>query len=231
MAYMTASAVVDAARSFADWSGASDTQVLQMLNLVKGRMEREHDFTWQEQVASRTLTTSASGFSRFAQPTDAKELRYLYFIESSERKELAYLNYYDALAEFPNPSDTPAKPEAWALFRDEIYLFPRLNSAVSAELYYLRFLPELTATGSNDFLVWAGDALLYGTLREYHAFIGETDRSQYWQGLLGDAVTSLLKYHTATKHRPQISAQMRTPGTMTGSSRGGRPRVFNNSRW
>jgi hypothetical protein len=229
--YLTASAIIDASRSFADWSGASDTQILQMVNLIRGRMEREHDFTWQEQVATRVLTTSATGFSRFAQPTDAKELQHLYFIEDSGRQEITYLSYYDALTEFPSPAVDPGKPEAWSLFRDEIYLFPALNSAVTAELYYLRFLPDLTATGSNDFLVWGGDALLYGTLREYHAYIGETDKSQYWQGLLGDAVTSLLKYHTATKHRPQIDAHMRTPGTVIRSSHGSRARIMNSGRW
>lgn len=230
MAYLTASAVIDAARQFADWSGATDVQMLQMTNLIKSRLEREHDFTWQEQVATRTLTTSVSGFSRFAQPTDAKELLYLYIIEDSARWELNYASYYDAITTWPKANET-GTAECWALFRDEIYTFPSLNSAITAELYYLRFLPELTATGSNDFLVWGGDALLYGTLREYHAFIGETDRAQYWQGLLGDAVTSLLKYHRATKERPRPSAQMRTPGTTTSRSRGGRLRVFNSGRW
>ncbi len=226
----TASGIIDIVRQETDWSGGTDATVLVLLNRAFKRIQREHDFTFQEQVATRTLTTSATGFSRFAQPTDCKAVKSLYYIESSERIELDYVPYVDTFTEFPNPS-TRSKPEAWSLFRDEIYLFPSLASAVSAEIYYYRFLPDFTATASNDFLVWGEDALTYAAKREYYGLIGETTKAQAEQALLADAVTSLLKYHNAAKQRPYQSTVMRTPGTTTSSRRGSRVNAYRNDRW
>lgn len=226
----TASGVIDIVRQETDWSGGTDATILALLNRTFKRIQREHDFTFQEQVATRTLTTAASGFSRFAQPTDCKGVKTLYFIESSERIELDYMDYVDTLTEFPDPSKT-GKPEVWSLFRDEIYLFPSLASAVAAEVFYYRFLPDFTATSSNDFLVWGEDALIYGTKREYYGLIGETTKAQAEQALLADAVSSLLKYHNAAKQRPIQSTVMRTPGTTVSSRRSSRINAFRNDRW
>jgi hypothetical protein len=231
MGFTTASGLIEAVRAECDNTGASDTVMYALLNNCLMQVQREHDFTFQEQVASRTFPTSASGFSRFAQPTDAKELISLYTVENTARNELFYTNYYDAITEFPDPSETStAGVEAWSLFRNEIYVFPGLSSAVSAELYYYRFLPEFTATGSNDFLIWAPDILKYGTKREYYQWLGESNKAVVEQQLLSGAVAALLKYHKATKERPRHTVQMRTPGTQVGTSRGGRLRMFLDSR-
>lgn len=224
----TASALIDSVRLHADWTGATDAQVLDLLNRFQLRLQREHDFTFQECVATRTLTTSASGFSRFAEPTDSKQEKTLYYIESSERKEITYLTFYDAVESYPDPSKN-GKPEHWSSWRDEVYVFPSLQSAVTVEMYYYRFLPDFTATESNDFLVWGHDALFYGTMREYYNYIGEEEKAKYWQVLLSDAVTSLLRYHTAQKNRSQPDLIMRTPGQLVRDDR--RSRWGRNARW
>lgn len=230
MSYSTASALIDAVRLEVDNSAASDTTMLNLLNDEFMRVQREHDFSFQEQFATRSMATAASGFSRFVQPTDAKELLHMYYIESSERKELDYLSHYDALTSFPDPSEAKT-PQAWSLFRDEVWVFPSLNSAVTAELYYIRFLPEFTATASNDFLTWTPDVLRYGLLKAYSAWHGEQNAAGYYQGLLADAVTSALRYHKATKNTPQQSTIPRTPGTMLTTQSGGRLRSYRSSRW
>ena len=230
MAYTTASSLIDAVRTELDNTAGSDTLLLQLVNSEHLRLQREHDFSFQEQAATRTLTTSASGFARFAQPTDAKELITLYYIEASERKELNYLPFYDALAAYPDPSEANT-PEAWSLFRNEVYIFPALNSAIAAELYYTRFLADFTATASNDFLVWGSDALRYGTARAYAVWHGDQNRASYYQALLADAVTSLLKYHRASKLTPTQSTSMRTPGTVVGGGSRSRLRSLRDNRW
>jgi hypothetical protein len=211
--WSTASALIDAVRVRQDWTGATDAQLYDMLNVVQERLQREHDFTFQEEIATRTLGTGATGFARFAEPTDGKQLNAMYLIESSARVRLTFLPFYDFLATYPNPSRT-GTAEHWTIRRNEVYVGPALATAVTAEAYYYKMLPALTATASNDFLVFAPDTLFYGTCREQALHVGETQAATTYQSLLGDSVASLLRQHRGRKMSPRRSMVMRTPGTV-----------------
>lgn len=212
MPYSTASALLDAARQYLDNTGASDAQLLNFLNTFMGRIQREHHFWFQEQVATRTLATSTSGFSRFSMPTDAIGVRRLFWVEDNKRKELTFTPFFDAIKVAPDP-DTADKPERYSFYRNELYIFPNIASAITAELYYDRVIPDLVQTGSNDFLRFAPDVLLYGILSEYSHWMGEHQKAQYWEGKAQDAVNSLLKLHIVSAVKP-ASLVMRTPGTI-----------------
>ena len=217
MPYATTSALVDAVRQYTDWSGGTDTQILDMVNRVHFRIQREHDFTFQEQVASASLATATAGFSRFATPTDLKEMLNIYNVLASGNIELNYSDFGRAIVVF-NQASAAVHPTDWSIWRDEIVIFPALNSAINAQMYYYRFLPDLSATSSDNFLNLGSDALFYGTLYEYSMFMGESQRKQEWQELHRDAVGSLLRYHRSGRVRPYKNPIPNTPGRIGNST-------------
>lgn len=213
MPYATTSALIDAVRQYTDWSGGTDAQILDMVNRVHFRIQREHDFTFQEQVASASLATASSGVSRFLMPTDAKEILHVYNILATATVDLEYQDFFRAQLTFMSAT-AAAHPTNWSVWRDEVYILPPLNSAITVQSYYYRFLPDLTATASDQFLNLGSDALFYGTLIEYSMFMGETQRRQEWQSLHGDAVGSLLRYHRSARVRPNFNSIPNTPGRL-----------------
>lgn len=231
MSYATASALIDAVRVELDSTAASDTVMYRLLNDYFLRIQRLHDFTFQEQVASLSMATSATDYTRYAQPTDAKELLDFYYIEGATRQYVTPCGWRDFLQLYPSPTaaESGQKPQHWTVFRDEIYVMP-MSSAITGQMHYLLYLPEFTATASNQFLVWGEDALRYGLCASYATWLTMPERATGYGQLANDAVQSLLVTHQATKTRPLQSVSMRTPGTVSRYSRSTRKSLFDN-RW
>ena len=231
MSYTTASALIDAVRTELDSTAASDTVMLRLLNDWFLRCQRLHDFTFQEQIASASIATSATDYSRISQPTDAKEITDLYYLEGSVRNYIDPIPWRDFLQLYPSPTaaNTGDKPAYWSIFRDEIYVMP-MNSAITGQIHYLSYLPEFTISMSNQFLIFGEDALRLGLCASYATWMGAGDKAAAYGQLAGDAIQSLLKTHQVTKTRPQQSLIMRTPGTLTRYNALSRRRLLN-GRW
>lgn len=232
MSYATASALIDAVRTEMDSTAASDTVMYRLLNDYYLRIQRLHDFTFNEYVATSALATSATDFSTVSQPSDTKELLDVYYLTgSSQRNYLQPMPWRDFLQFYPSPTAmlSPASPQHWANFQDQIYVMP-VSSALTLHIHYLRYLPEYTATMSDNFLVQGGDALRLGLCASYATWLNMPDRATGYGSLAGDAIQSLLTTHQARKTRPQQSMSMRTPGTVTRYTRGSRRSLFED-RW
>ena len=231
MSYATASALIDAVRVELDSSAASDTVMLRLLNDWFLRVQRMHDFTFCEQIASAAIATAATGYSRIAQPTDAKEILDFYYVEGESRNYVDFVPWRDFMQLYPSPTaaTTSEKPAYWSIFRDEMYVMP-MNSAITGHIHYLNYLPEFTISLSNQFLIWGEDALRLGLCASYATWLGANDKAAGYGQLAGDAVQSLLKTHQVTKTRPQQSLIMRTPGTLTRYSQPSRRRIIS-GRW
>lgn len=231
MSYATASALIDSVRLELDSTASSDTVMLRLLNDWFLRVQRLHDFTFAEQIASASIAMSATDYSRIAQPTDTKELLDFYYLEGARRNFVDFCPWRDFLQLYPSPTaqTTSEKPAHWSMFRDELYVMP-ISSAVTAQIHYLAYLPEFTISLSNQFLIWGEDALRLGLCASFATWLGASDKAAAYGQLAGDAVQSLLKTHQVTKTRPQQSLTMRTPGTLTRYSQVSRKRILS-GRW
>lgn len=231
MSYPTASALIDAVRTELDNTAASDAVMYRLLNHWVTRIQRLHDFTFTEYLATATIATSATDFSTVAQPSDTKELLDLYYLEGKTRNYVTPLSWRDFLQIYPSPTaqTTGQKPQHWAVFQESIYVMP-ISSAMVTHIHYLRYLPEMTAASTNRILTDGEDALYYGLCAGYATWIRLTDQAAAYGQLAGDALQAFLKTHQATKIRPMQSLTMRTPGTVTRYGNV-RRRTFLDDRW
>lgn len=232
MSYATASALIDAVRVEMDSTAASDTVMLRLLNDWFLRVQRMHDFTFCEQIASAAISTSATDYSRISQPTDTKEVLDFYHLEGQTRNYVDFVPWRDFLQLYPSPTAalTGQKPAHWSIFRDEMYIMP-MSSAITGHVHYLAYLPEFTISLSNQFLIFGEDVLRLGLCASYATWMGFNEKAAGYGQLAGDAAQSLLKTHQVTKTRPQQSLIMRTPGTLTRYSQPSRRRILTNGRW
>ncbi len=223
MIYGTASALLDAVRRETDWSGATDTQSLELLNRGFLRIQREHSFWWQERATALTLAPASAGaYCVYAQPTDCKQIRALDWVPTpATRQPLHFVRDFPAaLLMYPDPDKT-ADPQAWSLYEGNLYIFPKFTAtAAPFSLYYYRFFPQFALTGSNLFLEYAPDALLHATKAEYYEVTGENSKAQYERQLVADAVQSVLKQHQGVDQEPSAALIQRPIGTVTKKLRG-----------
>ena len=208
----TCSALVDQIRYEADWSGATDAQIVDVINRVQLRLQRENDFSWLEISSSKTLTTAASSaYLSYAQASDTKAIVTIYYVETNKRTIIPYLDFFQALDVHPD-STKLGKPEHWSEWQDTVYIFPTSNSALSLESWYYRILPDLTLTATNSFVSAGYDALFFGSMSQYHMIMGEDQKAQVWGQMQLDAVKSILTYHTRARERRRSSTIPNTPG-------------------
>ncbi len=208
----TASALIDTLRAEADYNAASDAAMLDLLNRTQLRLQREFDFNFLERYTSQTLATATgSGYLTFATPTDTKALISLFYVENNVRTPIVYKDFFEALSVYPDATKT-GKPEMYSEFQKTIFIFPTSNSALSLERYDQKLVADLTLTASNDFLVYAHDALFYGTMKSFALYRGEDQKAQGWGQLEAEAVQSALKVQTRARERRRSSTIPNTPG-------------------
>lgn len=75
---------------------------------------------------------------------------------------------------------SPGTPIWFALFGNEMELFPIPDFAYQIEMVYRSYIPSLNSNTTNWLLALAPDAYLYGTLMEAAPYLHEDDRIQVW---------------------------------------------------
>lgn len=79
-----------------------------------------------------------------------------------------------------NIHTSPGTPIWFALFGNEMELFPIPDFAYQIEMVYRAYIPSLNSNTTNWLLALAPDAYLYGTLMEAAPYLHEDERIQVW---------------------------------------------------
>nr|WP_235999396.1 hypothetical protein [Bradyrhizobium uaiense] len=86
---------------------------------------------------------------------------------------------------------TPAQPQFFTIFGNEIELGPGPDAVYTVEMVYRQNIPALATNNTNWLLTLAPDIYLYGALMEAAPYIKEDARIQTWGAGLASALGDL----------------------------------------
>lgn len=148
----------------------------------------QRDLVHRRQQTTETLSLSASG-SSVSLPSDFLSAEAV-VLESSPKRTLNLKTIQDLFNEYP--SDTNARPEAYAIQGSTMYVRPVADSAYSITLYYNQALTALSSDSDTNWLLTNyPDLYLYGALVHAAPYLEDDARLQTWMGLYDRAVGAL----------------------------------------
>lgn len=213
MSISSASGVIDLVRARVDHSSLSDTVCLEFVNDAKRTMQRRYPLFWQEtQATTITLAAATGSFCTFSLPTDTKAIRSVHFIESGTYQTIQHDKDFFGLVADVTGSTAAERPEYWSVYGGTGYLFPNNSTSWDIGVFYEKMLSDYaTVTGSDSFITYAPEVLVYETIAEYYDSIAEVDRGQVWHAKAERSMQLLLTQHRAHEER-RDGAISHTPG-------------------
>lgn len=148
----------------------------------------QRDLVHRRQQTTDTLSLASSG-SSVSLPPDFLSAEAV-VLESSPKTTLSLKTIYDLFNEYP--SDTAAKPLAYAIQGSTMYVRPVADSAYDITLYYNQGLTALSADSDTNWLLTNyPDLYLYGSLVHAAPYLEDDSRLQTWVGLYDRGVGAL----------------------------------------
>lgn len=169
------------------------------INLVQRQIQRQYNFKNME--VRSTTSTSEMYISAPPSPNLIKEIISIRVQEDSRYYTLIKDSPTHAFMSYPFPSDEKGRPVLYAVMpaTNEIVVRPTPDKVYLFDLYYYRYLPELSAdTDTNWFTDNAWEILFYGTLIEGSAF-ANNEKIGIWQELYERALKRLIEYEQKDK--------------------------------
>lgn len=185
----------------ADYLNRDDltSQIQTFIQMAQRRIERKNNLKYMKNYTSGTLTADSAYLTL---PTSYKEIASLFLTSNSKLHPINKEEHPYSLTVYPYLSDQKGLPKI--VSTDEAnsrFVFrPTPDSAYAYDLWYYKYLTELSASSDTNWLTNnAWEVLLYMALVEAEPFLVNDSRMKTWAELAKTTLDDLIKSETDEK--------------------------------
>ena len=162
------------------------SSVPNFISLAEANMQRKIRHWRQEKRANAVIDSQYS-----AVPADFLEI-IRFYITSGDTKPLELISQGELLERKRRNLKTSGSPSFYALTAGELEVYPVLDGAYDAELYYYSRVPALTSVDTTNWLLdYFPDVYLYGSLVHSAPYLKDDERIRVWAALFQEAIDAI----------------------------------------